>query len=185
MNLPEIVLLSGVTGIGVTLAWDLIADRIHRRKNKALSDELENMGLVAYIDPPFGEKRTASIYIEPLSWRPGVDTSKDERIDQSGDSARNPNVKGTTMTEEQKPAVQPPETPLETKMNQSLTKAAEDLPYDLIGQKVRCWSHHQTNQCIEGRVSALSAWGVRLKAMEGKEFFVAWSAGPIVQILEY
>lgn len=173
-----IMVLASVTAVVISLIWSTVAERIHRRKMRHLSDELEKMGLVACIDPPPGQPRTAGIYIERLP-RLSFDTS--------GSAASNaaPTKKGKAMTEEQKPVTQPPETALEARLNKAAVGSAEQLPIDFVGQKVRVWSHHQTNQAFEGKVISITLWGIRLRSLESRELFVSWEAGPIVQVLEY
>lgn len=175
-----IMALASVTAVAISLIWSTVAERIHRRKMRHLSDELEKMGLVACIDPPPGQPRTAGIYIERLP-RLSFDTS--------GSSASNaaPTKKGKAMTENQMPmtASQPPETALEARLNKATAGSAEQLPIDFVGQKVRVWSHHQTNQAFEGKVVSITTWGIKLRSLESRELFVSWGAGPIVQVLEY
>lgn len=87
----------------------------------------------------------------------------------------NRSEKEKVMAEEEKKVETPVEQP----------KVDESVPYYLIGMKVRVWTHHQQSQCIEGKMVGMTKQYMRVRAMEGKDFYVWFTAGPIVQALEF
>ena len=94
------------------------------------------------------------------------------------------------MAEEEKKVETPavvPEMPKETAPEKRYSEClkVEQLPFELIGQKVRVWTHHQANQCLEGRVKCIAGLYMVIKEQQGAEKYVWYSAGPILHVLEY
>lgn len=60
-----------------------------------------------------------------------------------------------------------------------------DVFDEVLGKKVNCWTHHQSNGCLQGVVKASDDLGFKLVTVEGKVHFVSWDAGPLFQVLEF